>query len=171
MVQWLDTYNRRCWHLVSTPLVPQRGCFCHVQHKQDLRAGLNTSGPQLIWANPKRVKTQTAFPHSLLFKFEEKNNTQSVAGEDKTLGILAKAAETLTQAETSATKHTHTRVFTENKVTKGRDKHNRSTSRIQGPRGTTEVLLGQRLLHNEQRGQERRRWDMNKSCLRATQGT
>lgn len=170
MVHWLDTYNRRCWHLVSTPLVPQRGCFCHVQHKQDLRAGPNTSGPQLIWANPKRVKTQTAFPHSLLFKFEEKNNTQSVAGEDKTLGILAKAAETLTQAETSATKHTHAYL---QKIKWQREETNitgaHPTYRVRG--GTTEVLLGQRLLHNEQRGQERRRWDMNKSCLRATQGT
>lgn len=63
--------QEKCCHLVSTPLVPQQGCFC-----QTSGAGLNTSGPQLIPANPKRAKTQTAFPRSLLFKFEEGGKKQ-----------------------------------------------------------------------------------------------
>lgn len=86
----------------------------------DLRAGLNTSGPQLIRANPKRVKTQTAFPRSLLFKFEEgKNNAQSAAGEDDTLGIWgATGLKTpATGRDVSEEENTHD-VFTENKVTK-----------------------------------------------------
>lgn len=85
----------------------------------DLGAGLNTSGPQLIQANPKRVKTQTAFPRSLLFKFEEgKNNAQSAAGEDDTLGIWgACRLKTPATGRDVSKENTHD-VFTENKVTK-----------------------------------------------------
>lgn len=85
----------------------------------DLGAGLNTSGPQLTRANPKTGKTQTAFPRSLLFKFEEgKNNAQSAAGEDDTLGIWgASRLKTPATGRDVSEENTHN-IFTENKVAK-----------------------------------------------------
>lgn len=113
--------------------------------QSDLRAGLNTSGPQLIPANPKRVKTQTAFPRSLLFKFEEgKNNAQSAAGEDDTLGIWgASRLKTPATGRDVSQENTHD-VFTENKAAKKKKSVDANTTRQHPACGVSGEPLGSR---------------------------
>lgn len=122
--------------LVSTSLYCHQGGFYHVWPKQSLRTGFNTSGLSTVrhslWVNQKPEKhTQPAFPHWLLFKSEETNNTQSEGDSgDFTIGSL-KTKHRRTHRQP------HTRTFKEKQHnTKAEvNQTNKHKRYIEGPKG------------------------------------